>query len=407
MTGENNIFSLVEGASPLERAKLALCAARQYQEDWLEHGVDRVHLYFDDVEGDWLESIEEITVDSSSEIPLGVTLSEVIAQLKSLGLSKSFIEKIAFPSWYNHEYQDNEVIISKILKSICKRLFLKINYQDSSSFSLSFLPIPAIKSKLQITQTNSTLFSYLVRSVAYTVIEVGKLNYSSVPSDALVLRNSILKINSCVNLNSLIKYCWNAGIPVVHLDFNLYFNKKFGHTKFDGFVVIPGNKTPVIVIGSSRKYSAWLLFILAHELGHIALGHLQQGILSDESFQDGQTDEEENDANQFAQRLLFGDINLVWSENLNSQRLLRKVIYLSEEHKIDPGVLILNYAWQTGNWGCAMKTMKNLEPRANAPADINAYCQRRLEEIGYIDQESKDYLEKINILVSEHPEVYN
>ena len=107
MTGENNIFSLVEGASPLERAKLALCAARQYQEDWLEHGVDRVHLYFDDVEGDWLENIEEITVDSSSEIPLGVTLPEVIAQLKSLGLSKSFIEKIAFPSWYNHEYQDN------------------------------------------------------------------------------------------------------------------------------------------------------------------------------------------------------------------------------------------------------------------------------------------------------------
>lgn len=401
MAGESNIFSVVGGSSPLERAKLALRAARQYQEDWLEHGVDRVHLYFEDVEGDWLENFDEITVDDSLVEPkLGATFTEIFEQLKALGLSKSFIKNVALPSWWNHEEQENEVLSLRLLKSICKRLFLEINYQNSSSIFFSFMPIPAIKAKLQVSQKNSKLFSYLVRSVAHFVLETVKLNctYSSVPSDACTIRKSILKMYSRIDLDSLIKYCWSIGIPVVHLDFSSYLNKKCGHTKSDGFVVITESQ-PVIVIGSSRKYSAWLLFILAHELGHIALDHLQQGVLSDESFQDGQQDHEEDEANEFARQILFGNVNLVWPENLNHQRLIAKALCLSKEHQIDPGALILNYAWQTRNWGCAMKALKHLEPDANAPANINFYYQRCLDDINQIDEETKDYLEKVNILV--------
>ena len=37
----------------------ALAAARQMQQDWLEHGVDFVDLYVEDVDGDWLEEWSE------------------------------------------------------------------------------------------------------------------------------------------------------------------------------------------------------------------------------------------------------------------------------------------------------------------------------------------------------------
>ena len=37
----------------------ALAAARQMQQDWLEHGVDFVDLYVEDVDGDWLEEWNE------------------------------------------------------------------------------------------------------------------------------------------------------------------------------------------------------------------------------------------------------------------------------------------------------------------------------------------------------------
>ncbi|NJL50142.1 MAG: hypothetical protein HC929_25565 [Leptolyngbyaceae cyanobacterium SM2_5_2] len=62
MTSKPNIFSFSEIADPAERARAALCVVRQYQQDWQDHRVNRVHKYFDNVEGDWLEHFEEISV---------------------------------------------------------------------------------------------------------------------------------------------------------------------------------------------------------------------------------------------------------------------------------------------------------------------------------------------------------
>lgn len=56
-----NIFDKPDdNLSPTERAKQALNSMRQYQKDWEELGVDRVHKYFTDVEGDWLENWKPI-----------------------------------------------------------------------------------------------------------------------------------------------------------------------------------------------------------------------------------------------------------------------------------------------------------------------------------------------------------
>ena len=63
MTSETNIFSFGEIADPVEKARAALRAVRQYQQDWQELGTDRVYKYFDDVEGDWLENFDSIEVE--------------------------------------------------------------------------------------------------------------------------------------------------------------------------------------------------------------------------------------------------------------------------------------------------------------------------------------------------------
>ena len=44
---------------PVESAKKAFAAIAQYQRDWQKHGIERVYLHFDDVEGDWLEEWED------------------------------------------------------------------------------------------------------------------------------------------------------------------------------------------------------------------------------------------------------------------------------------------------------------------------------------------------------------
>ena len=48
-----------QSSSNLPSFAEALAAARQIQQDWLEHGVDFVDLYVEDVDGDWLEEWSE------------------------------------------------------------------------------------------------------------------------------------------------------------------------------------------------------------------------------------------------------------------------------------------------------------------------------------------------------------
>jgi len=45
LTGDRDIDEVLE----------LLQKARDYQDAWLTHGVNRVYPYFDDIDGDWLE----------------------------------------------------------------------------------------------------------------------------------------------------------------------------------------------------------------------------------------------------------------------------------------------------------------------------------------------------------------
>ncbi|MDR9405377.1 MAG: DUF1822 family protein [Halothece sp. Uz-M2-17] len=63
------------------REKTGLEGARQIQQDWLEHGLDFVDLYIDDVEGDWLETWgEETTASESSQVNTRQWLEGVFEQ---------------------------------------------------------------------------------------------------------------------------------------------------------------------------------------------------------------------------------------------------------------------------------------------------------------------------------------
>ena len=62
-----------------------------------------------------------------------------------------------------------------------------------------------------------------------------------------------------------------------------------------------------VVLSKNAKHSAWLLFILTHELGHIVQGHVSRdGVLVDELVDRSIRDKEEKAANAFALELLTG-----------------------------------------------------------------------------------------------------
>jgi len=61
---QNQIINASISDDPIERAKEAFRAVQQYQQYWKDHGVDRVHLYFDDVEGSWLDEFDAVALET-------------------------------------------------------------------------------------------------------------------------------------------------------------------------------------------------------------------------------------------------------------------------------------------------------------------------------------------------------
>ncbi len=56
-----------ESESSSTDASVSLKAIRKYQRDRRSHGVNRVHLYFKDVEGDWLQQFCEQGTENSTK----------------------------------------------------------------------------------------------------------------------------------------------------------------------------------------------------------------------------------------------------------------------------------------------------------------------------------------------------
>src|SRR5215475_7795904 len=75
----------------------------------------------------------------------------------------------------------------------------------------------------------------------------------------------------------------------------------------EGMVTIARGR-PVIVLTKKTSQCDWMLFILAHELGHVALKHLEetegQAIVDDTVEDSDSNDAQEKDANGFATKLL-------------------------------------------------------------------------------------------------------
>jgi Zn-dependent peptidase ImmA (M78 family) len=211
----------------------------------------------------------------------------------------------------------------------------------------------------------------LARLVATRVVE---LIAPAVPAPKKPLLTSASEIRQLifragapwVDLASLVDYCWSIGLPVIHVS---AFPPKA--KKMDGLASVRSGRY-AIVLCKNTHHSAWLLFILAHELGHIVRGHINgDGVLVDEQVDRNSTDEEEKTANAFALELLTGnpECQVIPIGSAVSARALARAAYQAGVHEqIDPGHIVLNCAYQMGSdfFAVANAALKLLEPHADA-----------------------------------------
>lgn len=179
---------------------------------------------------------------------------------------------------------------------------------------------------------------------------------------AAQIREAILKVNYFIGVPELLTFLWGVSIPAIHLRLYPLSAKRMCA------MAVKQRNSFAILLAHDSMYPASTAFHLAHEIGHIALGHLEGSMalvdMEDPTEVKGEDqDEEEIAADRFALELLTGfpepPIEVIGTGK-SARTLAGEVMSASKEWRIEPGTLALCYGYRTGNWDVANGAIKRI-----------------------------------------------
>jgi transcriptional regulator with XRE-family HTH domain len=210
------------------------------------------------------------------------------------------------------------------------------------------------------------------------------------PSDPAEIRNEVVIQTGELSLASLTDWAWSMGIIVIPMSGP-------GFSAAAWFV----EQRPVIVIKVPHDLIAYWLFALAHEIGHIALGHVaDEGLVDLDEPLVASEDEQEREANRFALDLLIPDRERLFAEirnrsgqsmQMQKNKFKWKAKEVAEEEKLSVPLLALAAAYALTDiaeprdrWGSATNLSK--EEGAARPLVTSAFEQRiALDQLPELD----------------------
>lgn len=320
--------------------------------------------------------------------------SRLKRRLKGIGLSDPAINA-AWPTWWSEDADSSASARAELRFSVARKLGLdarslledegapRFVWRDEARFK--HLAGEGALEKAAITSFGAALGSMLIGATA------GPLPI--IDDHPIKLRNAILHSQLYVRFVDLLSLCWSIGIPVIHLRIFPWPQKRMS-----AMAVRVGERS-AILLGKDSMYPANLAFYLAHELGHIALGHLStESAVVDFEYLElgiGAEDSEESDADVFALELLTGKPRpqvLAGSRRYTARQLARAALEASSELRIEPGTLALCFGYSTQDWATANSAMQRIYESAKpAWKEVNGIALGQLA-LDRIPDDSRSYL---------------
>lgn len=313
--------------------------------------------------------------------------------LKGIGFSAKTIKSV-LPSWWDDSYAADPLGLTELKILLARRLSIDPATIFADDGKVELLPVirryKGGRPDLVKTLHSSTLIaSALCRTALASIQREPDLAAFKDPAD---LRKSILQTGAkYVGLPELLDFCWNIGMPVLHVCFPP------GQTKFDALAICEVGRHAIALCRSEASYS-WLAFHLAHEIGHIALGHLSaEGMIVDEKIDDDAlTVTQEVEANAYAAALLGStDIEppiLNFRKRLAQLKLIQN---LSAAHQVLPGHLVLKAGSRDGNFSCARSFLNEIEGAGDARELIRDRAINELRHAG-VTEEAEEFITKFS-----------
>lgn len=318
----------------------------------------------------------------------------LIDQLRKAGLSRAAINA-AWPSWWDDTLSTSPSGRAELRFALARRLGLK--------------PQPLLGERVEFVWNDEARFKHLsARDEASKAVmtsfgmAIGKSLFQAVPEGpetgpiaAERLREALLARRPFADLAGLIATCWALGIPVIHLRIFPLEAKRM-HA-----MVVRAKGRFAILLGHDARFPAQLAFTLAHELGHIMLGHLDDApalIDVEDPATAADRDDQENGADEFSLTVLTGMPNPSIQtnvDNFNAPSLADAVRTAAPRYRIDPGTLALCLAYRRRAWPVAMAALGMLYP--DVPAlwrEVNGIAAQQIEW-GALTDDASEYLRQI------------
>lgn len=325
----------------------------------------------------------------------------LVNRLLDIGLSREIVD-MSLPEWWVSE--DYESLSARTMASLllARRLNIDPTTLLDDEVPVGFLHTGVSKFKhmrLADGARRNALVGFAT-GVGRILLSLASNTeaHQDVPADPLVLRRALLGGRPFVSFGDVITACWSLGVPVLHL-------RVFpAQTKGVTAIAVKLGGRHAILVARESGFDAQYMFHVAHELGHIALGHLGEGgAIVDADPNDPANkldelvdDEEERNADAYAQALLTGSASFEvfgQSDRKDRQRLgtarelAARALQLSGELQVDPGHLVMVFGHSTEDWQMAFAAAKLLPQQTEKPGTL---VNRVLwQQLGALDEDEQ------------------
>lgn len=312
-------------------------------------------------------------------------LNDIYRSLRTVGLTRGQVASI-LPEWWEPEMARTASGLRETALLLGRRLSLDaVALLDGRIEHAKDLSAPRYKHTVRVSEEQLRPATLIASSLAKAIVGAMPSRDVSLASSAEVVREQVLEQASRVDFDSILDFCWGNGIPVIPLP-----NLPNGVRKMDAAAIKVGSR-PVILIALRNNSKAWLSFLLAHELGHLSLGHvatnsaLVEGSLNDstEFDVDANVDRQEVEANEFANLLLSGGrseaIVAAWPRDLPPVSIATTAMAAGTELRTAPGHLVLRYGFRTRRWPDARSALNFLADDMDAQAGLVARLREEID----------------------------
>jgi hypothetical protein len=307
------------------------------------------------------------------------------------GLSRNSIDA-AWPGWWADADDRSAADRARLRKALADRLGLEPDRLLGDRVEFVWRDDARYKHlRSETADELAALTSFGMAVGGYLLDALGPAR-SLPPLEAASLRAALLKERPWVDLSGLLAIAWGVGIPVAHLRvFPL-------PAKSMQAMVVAREGRFAVLLGKDASYPAPVAFTLAHELGHIALGHLDGAIgLVDLEADDGD-DPDETAADRFALALLSGSADPIvepGAARFSGAELAKAAVTAGRKHAIEPGSLALILGHQSGRFDIAQRALEGIydRPRPMWQA-VNAVAAQQLDP-ARLGGDANEYLGRV------------